>query len=256
LCVRRSSAAVLAALVLAGPGGAQDGPIPDNPLVTIPGGFFVFGRSDGSHNERPEQRLELPSFHMNRTEITNREYKHFVATTGHRSAFYADHPLLGLDDRPVVGISWSDADAFCAYYGLMLPSEREFERAARGTDGKPYPWGEALPDFTRVSRGGETCCGGDERDGYPMTAPVGAFPKGESMEGILDLIGNAWEWTRDWYVPYDGGSDAEIAGRFRVLRGGAWNSDTARLSATYRLAYDPNFRFAANGGFRCVSPSN
>jgi iron(II)-dependent oxidoreductase len=251
-----SSAAVLAALTLAGQAGAGNEPIPDNPLILVPGGSFVFGLSDGHDNERPEQRLELPSFRMNRTEITNRQYQRFVATSGHRPAFYTDHPLLGLDDRPVVGVSWSDAEAFCAHYGLMLPSEQEFERSARGTDGKPYPWGAAPPDFTRVSRGGETCCGGDERDGYPMTAPVGAFPQGESMEGILDLIGNVWEWTRDWYVPYGGKPDAGIAGRFRVLRGGAWNSDTAKLSATYRLAYDPNFRFAANGGFRCVARSN
>ncbi|HVK90973.1 MAG TPA: SUMF1/EgtB/PvdO family nonheme iron enzyme [Mycoplana sp.] len=251
-----SSAAVLAALFANGAAVAGEAAVPGNPLVAVPGGPFVFGRNDGNDNERPEQRVEIQAFRMNRTEITNHQYRAFVAVTGHRPAFYADHPLLGLDDRPVVGVSWSDAEAFCAHYGLALPSERQFERAARGAEGKPYPWGGAAPDFTRANGGSSSCCSGDGRDGYLMTAPVGAFANGESAEGIVDLIGNVWEWTDDWYAPYEGEPDAEIAGRFRVLRGGGWNSDPARLSATYRLAYDPDFRFAANGGFRCVAPSN
>jgi iron(II)-dependent oxidoreductase len=221
-------------------------------LITIDGGPFIFGRDDGSENERPQQVVVMPTFEMNRTEVTNAQYRHFVEATGHRSAFYASHPVLGLDDHPVVGVSWSDANDFCVYYGLSLPSERQYERAARGKQGMPYPWGDTPPDNTRVSRGSEICCSADDGDSFPMTAPVGSFPKGQSQEGIFDLIGNVWEWTRDWYAPYEGPTDPNIAHRFRVLRGGAWNSDSTHLSATYRLAYNPDFRFAANGGFRCV----
>jgi iron(II)-dependent oxidoreductase len=85
-----------------------------------------------------------------------------------------------------------------------------------------------------------------------MTAPARSFPLGASREGLLNLVGNVWEWTRDFYAPYGGEAPPEIAGKYRVLRGGAWNSDLTRLSTTHRLAYDPDFRFAANGGFRCV----
>ncbi len=111
-------------------------------------GEFVFGADDGPENERPRRLVDGQAFAINRTEITNRQYQRFVDATGHRSAFYGDHPLLGLDDRPVVGVSWRDADAFCRHYGLALPSEQEYERAARGTDGAPFPWGSAAPDLT------------------------------------------------------------------------------------------------------------
>jgi iron(II)-dependent oxidoreductase len=218
----------------------------------VAGGPFVFGSDAGRDNERPQRTVTLPAFEMNETEITNAQYRAFAEATGYRPAFYADHPQLGLDNRPVVGVSWADADAFCTHYGLSLPTEQQFERAARGTQGEPYPWGDAPPDISRVSGGAEACCAGDDRDGYPLTAPAGAFDAGRSREGIADLIGNVWEWTRDWYAPYDGEAPPDIAGRFRVLRGGAWNSDASRLSATYRLAYDPDFRFSGNGGFRCV----
>nr|WP_244520119.1 SUMF1/EgtB/PvdO family nonheme iron enzyme [Sinorhizobium glycinis] len=221
--------------------------------MEIPAGPFVFGRDDGPENERPRRVLEGRAFAINRTEITNRQYGAFVAATGHRRAFYADHPLLGLADRPVVGVSWGDADAFCRHYGLALPSEQQYERAARGTEGNAFPWGTRSRGEARANIGAAVCCTGDDRDGYPMTAPAGSFNAGASLEGVLNLVGNVWEWTRDVYAPYIGASVA--GGRHRVLRGGAWNSDARHLTTTYRLAYDPDFRFAANGGFRCVRSS-
>jgi iron(II)-dependent oxidoreductase len=229
-----------------------DEPIPGNPLIEIPVGPFVFGNDMGNDNERPRQTVDGAAFAMNRTEVSNAEYQRFVDATGHRSAFYGGHPFLSLDDRPVVGVSWDDANAFCAYYGLKLPSEKEYERAARGTDGAPFPWGAAPLDPTRANGGSDTCCGGDDRDGYAMTAPVDSFAAGASPDGVLNLVGNVWEWTRDFYAPYQGEAPPDIAGTYRVLRGGAWNSDPSHLTTTYRLAYDPDFRFAANGGFRCV----
>ena len=232
--------------------GAGDDPIPDNPLISIPAGPFIFGSDDGNENERPRRVVVGKAFVMNRTEITNGQYQRFVDATGHRSAFYGGHPVLGLDDRPVVGVSYADAAEFCAYYGLRLPSEKEYERAARGTVGAPFPWGSGAADASRANAGSKECCAGDDSDGYSMTAPADSFAAGASPEGILNLVGNVWEWTRDSYGPYEGTPPADIAGKYRVLRGGAWNSDPGHLTTTYRLAYDPDFRFAANGGFRCV----
>ncbi|MEY9103196.1 iron(II)-dependent oxidoreductase [Sinorhizobium fredii] len=242
------------ALVMASAALAADaGPITDNPLIAIPAGSFVFGRDDGLENERPRRVVQGQPFAINRTEITNRQYEAFVAASGHRRAFYVDHPFLGLADRPVVGVSWGDADAFCRHYGLDLPSEQQYERAARGVEGNAFPWGHSSSDDARANVGADACCSGDDRDGYPMTAPADSFAAGASPEGVLNLVGNVWEWTRDIYAPYMGASAAE--NRHRVLRGGSWNSDAGHLTTTYRLAYDPDFRFAANGGFRCVRSS-
>jgi iron(II)-dependent oxidoreductase len=235
-----------------GVAAAADGPIAGNPLIAIPAGPFVFGNDTANENERPRHVVVGRGFEMNRTEITNAQYQRFVDATRHRPAFYRGHPVLGLDDHPVVGVSWADADAFCSFYGLRLPSEREYERAARGVDGAAFPWGYEPVTASRANHGSDTCCGGDDGDGYALTAPADAFIAGASREGVFNLIGNVWEWTRDAYASYDAGSAPDAAGRYRMLRGGAWNSDPVHLTTTYRLAYDPNFRFAANGGFRCV----
>ncbi|MCZ4089006.1 formylglycine-generating enzyme family protein [Sinorhizobium psoraleae] len=240
-------------IAMTSPAAAADGgPINGNPLIEISAGPFVFGRDDGPENERPRRVIEGMAFSINRTEITNRQYRRFVEATGHRAAFYANHPVLGLDDRPVVGVSWEDAMAFCHHYGLSLPSEQQYERAARGTKGASFPWSERAGKAVPANFGTDSCCSGDARDGYPMTAPADAFADGASGEGVLNLVGNVWEWTSDVYAPYVGGTEAVNFGPYRVLRGGAWNSDPAHLTTTYRLAYDPEFRFAANGGFRCV----
>ncbi len=251
MSISRMLAGLVAATLVTG-AAASDDPIVGNPLIAIPAGPFVFGSDTGNENERPSRVIEGKPFAMNRTEITNTQYQRFVDATGHRSAFYGEHPFLGLDERPVVSVSFSDVAAFCSYYGLKVPSEQEYERAARGPDGAPFPWGEASVDAMRANHGSDQCCGGDDSDGYAMTAPANAFPAGASAEGILNLVGNVWEWTRDLYAPYVGEAPPDIAGKYRVLRGGAWNSDPSHLTTTYRLAYDPDFRFAANGGFRCV----
>ena len=242
----------LAVITLFSGAAASDDPIPGNPLIELPAGPFVFGSETGNENERPRRVIEGKAFAMNKTEITNAQYQRFVDATGHRSAFYGGHPLLGLDERPVVGVSFADVAAFCDHYGLKLPSEQEYERAARGADGVPFPWGDIPADAMHVNHGSKQCCAGDDSDGYAMTAPVDSFPEGASKEGVLNLVGNVWEWTRDVYAPYRGEVPPDIAGKYRVLRGGAWNSDPSHLTTTYRLAYDPDFRFAANGGFRCV----
>lgn len=241
----RLKPALLGLVLAVAAAAAAEEPIPGNPLVAIPAGRFVFGEESPT-DASPARRIDLPAFAINKHEITNAQFRAFVAATGHRPAFFAEHPELGADDRPVVGVSWADADAFCRHHGLRLPNERQFERAARGRDGAPHPWGDAPATAHRANRGAAACCGPDAADGYAMTAPVGRFPEGASAEGVFDLIGNVWEWTDDWYAPGQ---------QFKVLRGGAWNSDDPRLRATHRLAYHPEYRFAGNGGFRCVASS-
>ena len=245
----RSIALVLCLLWISPVSASPSWPFSDNPLIRIAAGSFVFGADDGEANEAPRAVLRLPAFSIARTEVTNDQYRRLVRDTGHRPSFFADHPVLGLGAHPVVGVSWDDADAFCRHFGLALPSERQWERAARGTDGRRFAWGDAAPGADRVNRGAEICCAADAADGFAATAPVGSFPAGHSPEGVADLTGNVWEWVDGWYNPYDAAAPAQS---FRVLRGGAWNSDAWKLRTTYRLAYDPAFRFAANGGFRCA----
>lgn len=244
--------ALAATAAAAGPGANDTGPFPENPLMPIGGGPFVFGSDDGESNEAPARPIDLAPFAITKYEISNRLYRAFVEETGHRPSFHAVHEVLGVPDHPVVGVSWDDADTFCRHYGLRLPSPRQWERAARGPDARRFAWGNEDPTPAHVNRGADDCCGPDASDGFSSTAPVGSFPLGETPEGVADLTGNVWEWVDGWFNPYDAAPAARRT-EFRVLRGGAWNSDAWRLRTTYRLAFRGDFRFAANGGFRCVS---
>jgi iron(II)-dependent oxidoreductase len=247
----RLAVLALSAILFSGTTAAT-GPFEGNPLVGIPAGEFVFGADDGEGNEAPRRIDTMAAFRINRFEVTNRLYRVFVEASGHRPSFFDGHRVFGRPDHPVVGVSWHDADAFCRHYGLKLPSERQWERAARGVSGHPFAWGAAPPTPDRVNRGGPICCGPDSRDGYPATAPVGSFPSGTTEEGLFDMTGNVWEWVDGWYNAHDAAPAAQER-KFRVLRGGAWNSGEWKLRTTYRMAYRGDFRFAANGGFRCVS---
>ena len=244
-------AALAASSLLSFQAAPAEQPLEGNPLIEIPGGPFVFGSDEGEDNEAPAGAVELAPFRINKYEITNRLYAAFVAATGHRPAFYHNHSLFGLPDLPVVGLSWGDANDFCRYYGLKLPTEQQWERAARGPDGRTYPWGNEPPGSARANRGTSECCDVDARDGHLGSAPVGSYPTGRTPEGVMDMAGNVWELVDGWYGPHDVDPAARER-EFRVLRGGAYNSHEWKLRATYRLAYDGDFRFSASGGFRCV----
>ena len=233
------------------PAAAASERITGNPLVPIAAGPFIFGSDDARPNQRPARRVELDAFAITAYEITNAQYRVFTAATGHPRSSYDTHPVLGRPRYPVVGVARAAAAAFCAFHGMTLPTEQQWERAARGTQGWMHPWGDEPVTAERTNRGADTCCQPSPADGFAMTAPVGSFPAGRSAEGVYDLIGNVWEWVDGWYNPYDAPPTA-LERKFGVLRGGAWNSDSQRLRATYRMAYKPEFRFAANGGFRCV----
>ena len=244
--------AALVALGLLSPETAHaQEPLAGNPLIEIAGGPFVFGSDAGEENEAPAAVVDLAPFRINKYEITNRLYAAFVEATGHRPAFYHNHPLFGRPDHPAVGLSWDDGNDFCRHYGLKLPTEQQWERAARGAEGRVYPWGDEPAGSTRANRGATECCDPDARDGHAASAPVGSYARGQTPEGVMDMAGNVWELVDGWYGPHD--TDPAVRAReFRVLRGGAYNSHDWKLRTTYRLAYDGDFRFSASGGFRCV----
>lgn len=227
-------------------------------FVTVPGGLYVMGDAGGDDNEAL-RRVKVKPFRIMRHEATNRAFTRFVAETGHvtdperrgfgwvwdgrwRKVTGADwrHPkgpdsdLSGLDDHPAVQISHRDAAAFCRWLGLRLPSEEEWEYAARGDDGRRFPWGNETPrqDERRLANfGAVKCCAPDTWDGYGGTAPVASYPNGASPFGLLDMAGNVWEWTSN---TFPGRAD------YITLRGGGWGNNPYCLRVSYRHGNPPD----------------
>ncbi len=259
-----------------GVGSSYINPVDGARLLYIPAGEFEMGSNDGYSDERPVHMMYLDAYWMYETEVTNTQFAHFVAATGHRTdaeqvgssdvfsgnqwnivtGAYWERPagpsstLNGLEDHPVIHVSWNDAVAYCVWAGVRLPTEAEWEKAARGTDGRTYPWGN-----TWNSRNANS---GEAGDGYEQTAPVGSFPGGASPYGLQDMAGNVWEWVSDWYSSgYNSNSPASNPqgpnnGEYRVLRGGSWLDIEDLLRSAYRYSYSPAFSFNYFG-FRCAS---
>ena len=207
--------------------------------MLVPAGPFTRGSTRGADDERPVKVSTLPAFRIDRTEVTRAMYGRCVAV--HRckplaTALEADANL------PVTQVNWSEARAFCAFAGGRLPSEDEWEKAARGGDGREYPWGKEL-DCARANWGSfekEGPCAG-KNPGKPVD--VGSYPQGASPFGVLDMAGNVWEWVADKY-------DRDPTRR--VVRGGSCCSYFVEPRAANRNAWDPNHR-DVDLGFRCVS---
>ena len=221
-----------------------------NPFIFIKGGEFVFGNNRGEENEKPQTLVNIENFYINMYEISNEIFNDYVSLSGNRNSYFYEHFHLGKDTYPVVGLSWKDASDFCKFYNANLPTEAQYERATRGLNGNLYSWGNDEPNPKLVNMGSKECCNPDIKDGYEATSPVGSFPLGKNEEGVMDLTGNVWEWMDGWYYSYKNNNDQEKL--FRVLRGGSWKNNAWKLRSTYRMAYNGDFRFAANGGFRCV----
>ena len=218
-------------------------------MVLIPAGSFRMGRS--------RRAVYLDDFYIDRTPVTNREFSTFLEITGYRptdedSGRFVPHVLggklsKGLENHPVVYVSWVDARAFAAWAGKRLPSEAEWEKAARGTDGRKYPWGRVEPSRLRANYGNKA--GG--------TVPIGSYPDGASPYGVLDLAGNVWEWCEDFDEPafYEDGPPSnprnESAGERLVMRGGSYMFGMHALRTYARTSFEPHYRFAG-GGFRCA----
>jgi formylglycine-generating enzyme required for sulfatase activity len=220
---------------------------------TVPAGDFLFGShfdqdSHAFEDEMPQLRLYLPTYRIARLPVTNAQYKMFMDATDHAAPpHWRDRAIPdGQEDHPVVHVSWHDAQAFCEWANVRLPTEAEWEKAARGVDGRLYPWGNEDPDASR--------CNFDLTVG--LTAPVGSYPAGVSPYGVLDMAGNVWEWTATvWLDTYENYLD-ELAKQppnalRRVLRGGGFR-DVEFVRCAARSWDLPNQRYR-DLGFRVVA---
>ena len=216
------------------------GSIPEG-MVLVPGGTFEMGREDGDEFERPIHQVTVSSFLLDRTEVTNLEYREYVVATGSPSP---PHWLNGTyrtgeEQFPVVNITWEEARGYARWAGKRLPSEVEWEYAARGKDRRLYPWGDDW-DSDRANT---------ERGATGQVMAVGSFPGGASPFGLLDMCGNVWEWTADDLTRYD--SQPTPLGAGKVIRGGAYDVPRTRATTTYRGGVPPTNRYERTG-FRCA----
>jgi serine/threonine-protein kinase len=219
-------------------------------MMEIPAGPLTMGSDTGKEDEAPAHKVDLPTFKIDRFEVTNADFAQFVEATGYQtdaekaglSRTWRD-AAEGKDIYPVVYVSWNDAVAYCAWVGKRLPTEAEWEKAARGTDRRMYPWGDEWdPSKANV-----------KETGLRGTAAIGSFAAGASPYGVEDMAGNVWEWTADWYEAYPGSSfqSPYYGGQYRVLRGGGWFETADFVRTTTRNAASDT---AANDdlGFRCA----
>jgi formylglycine-generating enzyme required for sulfatase activity len=208
--------------------------------------------------EQPVHSVMLDDFWIDRTEVSNAQYALCVADGDCRASSYADDTDWNGDGYPVVGVSWQDAVDYCAWAGARLPTEAEWEYAARGPDEKTYPWGDAF-DGARLNFCDANCIHGFENadydDGYETTSPVEDLESGASWCGALNMAGNVWEWVSDWYGDYPSAAQTNPTGPEtgddKVLRGGAWLYSSVNARSAFRGSRRPGDRFDVIG-FRCV----
>jgi formylglycine-generating enzyme required for sulfatase activity len=234
-------------------------PVAPEGMAQVAGGEYVIGRDDADPLEKPRRAVNLPSFFIDRTEVTNADYKRFVDATGHtpppnwKDGGYPESK----GDHPVTSVTWQDAADYAAWAGKRLPTETEWEAAARGADGRIYPWGnEWQPAFSNINLKPKDVKATHYADDIK---PVGQFPQGASPSGALDMIGNVWEWTADEFALYPKGITEvpkDIASRikpgksYRVIRGGAFDGSKIH-DGSYRGLLDASEPYP-KVGFRCV----
>ena len=225
-------------------------PADDMVMLYAPAGEFQMGSNDGGADEKPVHTVALDAFWLDRTEVSNTQYDRCVQAGTCAPSRYEDDARYNGEDQPVVGVSWEDAVTYCEWAEARLPTEAEWEYAARGPDGLVYPWGNEF-DGKRLNSKGED-------DGYERLAPVGSYPEGASWCGALDMAGNVYEWVADWKGDYPSRQQANptgpTSGRYRVLRGGSWGNTFFRVRCASRDGLNPvawnNYR-----GFRCARSS-
>lgn len=261
-------------------------------MVRIPTGEFRMGTgsdSGGLPDERPERSVLLSAFYIDRYEVTNEAYVLFISSTDHRipenlnagaTLWKNRTPMPGIERHPVVNVSWTDADAYCRWAGKRLPTEAEWEKAARGTDGRRYPWGnewdlslansasywagrtvefESGADWEAFWVKGEGARIAKQKglNGEVLTLPVGSFPGAVSAYGLFDMAGNVAEWVQDWYDP-NYYSSAPLTnptgpprGAIKSMRGGSWLKPAVSLRTTDRDWGTLDSR-PSGTGFRCA----
>jgi serine/threonine-protein kinase len=267
-------------------------------MVNIPAGEFTMGYKNPesakytAHMQQPEHVVDLDDYWMDKTEVTNAMFALFVGDTHHitevetiGNGYVATNPetywekvdgaswrtprgpgssIIGFDDHPVVQVTWNDAKAYCAWAGRRLPTEAEWEKAARGTDMRMYPWGNDeptgelanLPDINLYNFIKMDALNNGIDEGYAFTAPVGSYPKGASPYGIVDMAGNVWEWIYDWFgedyykiAPLKNPAGPST-GEAHIIRGGSWDASYGDSSVNRAVDW-PDGR-SASLGFRCA----
>jgi len=296
------------------PAAETDVSIPKN-MVLVSGGRFKMGSNSGRLNEQPEHKVNVDTFFIDKHEVSAEEFAEFLNEKGNPDELYFSpdsystiiavqngsgtrgnagekitHYMVreGLDKYPANNVSWYGASVYCREHGKRLPTEAEWEKAARGNSNRLYPWGDRPPDPTRASINQQW-----QEKAFQVMVPVDALPEGASVYGILNMAGNVWEWTNDWYrqnlldscnpthegnietiynlapptgkfqismgekspqIPPRSNPTGLSLGNFKVLRGGSWYDKFGQICArnTYRFWLNLEDRFP-NTGFRCVS---
>jgi eukaryotic-like serine/threonine-protein kinase len=222
-------------------------------MVFIPGGEFIMGSSSGDADENPPHSVYLNPFWIDQTEVTNAMYALCIQAqrcsppkklnSFTRGDYYTNS---GYGDFPVVYVEWSQAKTYCDWAGRRLPTEAEWEKAARGTDGRAYPWGDSI-----------SCSHAQYQDCGDDTVRVGSFPAGASPYGVLDMAGNVWEWVADWYQEnYYSHSPSDNpmgpgSGNYKVMRGGSWYSEDFHVRTASRRWESTAMSFSSVG-IRCA----
>ncbi|MEC4681146.1 MAG: SUMF1/EgtB/PvdO family nonheme iron enzyme [Nitrospirota bacterium] len=235
------------------------------PMALIPEGPFPMGvpkaARDGGVDERPNHEVFVDSFYMDIYEVTNGRYLHFVTETGHRVPQHPTDPTKGLwkgnmmpesvTDLPVINVDWFDAEAYCRWAGKRLPTEAEWEKAAKGPNDWRFAWGDVEPttehaNFNQLAWRGEA-----------TLVQVGIYEKGKSPYGVYDMAGNVWEWVADWYkVDYYQQSPTHNpkgpeTGTHKAVRSSGWQGETPQMRVFTRIPSLPTDRNNSTG-FRCA----
>lgn len=233
-------------------------------MVYVPAGSFEMGSDSEFNDEQPLRKITLDAFFIDKYEVSNGQYQKCLdagactepgnLTTPSQESYFANPDFA---DYPVVYVDWAQAQGYCQWVGGDLPSEAQWEKAARGTDGRQFPWGNEGPD-THFTYGAEDFpvdyANFDDYEGDLM--PVGSYPKGVSPFGALDMAGNVWEWTRDWYGDYEVkqsvNPEGPKSGTDKVVRGGSFDFGAWSIRTTYRGKQSPDYQNYRQG-FRCIT---
>jgi serine/threonine-protein kinase len=236
-------------------------------MVFVPKGEFMMGSDEAYDFFNKAHSVNLDSYWIDQTTITNAMYQKCVSEDGctppyelgseTRESYYTNSEF---NDYPVIFIDWDQANDYCTWAGRRLPTEAEWEKAARGTEGYIYPWGNNFPTGNQANFADSSSnfdwAEESINDGFPDTAPVGSFPEGKSVYGVFDMAGNVWEWVSDRFGKYPSESVSNplgpTSGDTRVMRGGSFNSPMVELSSTVRMEFFQTDSYN-DFGFRCVT---
>jgi formylglycine-generating enzyme len=234
------------------------------PMVLVPAGPFPMGvppgDRDGGRDEYPRHEVFVDAFYLDKYEVTNGRYLQFVHATGHRVPKHPKDASRNLwsdgmmpesvVDRPVINVDWYDADAYCRWAGKRLPTEAEWEKAARGGDDRRFPWGNTEPTDKHLNYN-------QRWQGEKTLMPVGSYEAGKSPYGAYDMAGNVWEWVGDWYDDHyyekspPKNPPGPDKGTQKVLRSSGWHVETPLVRIFTRVPSDPANRNDSTG-FRCA----